>query len=636
MKKNLLLVAGICFAFGSYAQVGLNGLHLNTAPQTQVKDFAGFHSFNGQKGVNNDFTAKAAGDTVYSEDFTDGSAWTLDNAGQTGAKFGWALTSTSRTWYAGLDKQINSTSGGQFLEVMNGEYNNGNPTSAVGIVYTATSPAIAISGKDYTLNFQQYGALFNDGQKVQVSSDGVNWADAVYTNNNRPTFTGADPSAIYGNPENISVNLGLVDDQYLSASSTTLYIRFLFNSRFESQTSTIAWLTFGWMIDDVVITENQATDIEENQPFVSSEGIRYSIIPTAQAHAVGAINAITNNGSAELANVKSFMKITTPTTTINDTIPVGSLAAYTKDTIVHQVNLTDEGTYVVSDFGTSADDDANLSNNTNAFTYDFQYGGLIYALDRGEENRNNYDYENENAEFYVGNAFDMYADAEVTGVDFFIATAGSGANQIKSTEGTEVYVQIRNYETDFPIISQSELYSISNGDNNKWTTLVFDNPVPLTAGTTYLASVGTYGSNATEGYDLIIGYSGNSLAGSSLAYYGSETDWYRAGSGGTPMVRMNFTPGLVSTKNLNESVKVNIYPNPANETAVVDYNTAFDGNVTISVVDMNGRTIYTTQVANQAAGNNKVELNVNNFDSGVYQVVIEANSSTVTKKLIVK
>lgn len=624
MKKNLLLVLGLGLGLNATAQVGIKNLPLKEKPTKSVESITGYHNFSNAE---NTFTPKAGGDTLFSDNFETANNWTFDNAGQTGADFGWAVVSTSRKWYQAINNRVNSVSGGKFLEVMNGVYNNGNPNSATGIVYTATSKAIAIPNNNVTVSFRQYGALFNDSQIMEVSSDSTNWVQ-VFTNNDRTVFNGGDASAIYANPEFINVNIGTAG---IPSTATNLYVRYKFTSRFDSQTNGLAWITFGWMIDDFTVTENLESDLRSTGSFVSSAGIRYSKIPTSQKHDVPVANTMLNNGSLDLTDVKSYMKLTTPTTTINDTILVSpSLASYAADTAVHEIVLTNEGTYSVSDLGVTFNGvDEDTTNNKSNYNFSFNFGGSIYALDQGTAT--NYDYENDNAEYHVGNAFDIYQNVEATGIDIYLYASTNGS--VKSTEGTEIFGAIRRYDSGFPLIDATPLFQVSASDNNKWSTLVFEQPVALTSNSTYLVTVGTYGSGDQTGYDLVIGGSGVSLGGTSLAYYG--TDWYRA-SGATPMVRLNLTPGIVSTKNIAESVKANVYPNPAKDNVVIDYNTAFDGDVKVSIVDLTGKAVYANSFANQAAGNNKIELNVNNFTAGVYQVVIEANSSIVTKKLVIK
>lgn len=77
----------------------------------------------------------------------------------------------------------------------------------------------------------------------------------------------------------------------------------------------------------------------------------------------------------------------------------------------------------------------------------------------------------------------------------------------------------------------------------------------------------------------------------------------------------------------NNKIAFGIYPNPANESVVIS---GLTGNETISIVDMAGRTVLTTQ--NTGASQT---LNVADFQAGVYNVIVSANGIKSTKKLTI-
>jgi hypothetical protein len=99
---------------------------------------------------------------------------------------------------------------------------------------------------------------------------------------------------------------------------------------------------------------------------------------------------------------------------------------------------------------------------------------------------------------------------------------------------------------------------------------------------------------------------------------------------------MNFDASL-SVKNNNELVTgVSVYPNPAADKAEVSFNLNAASDVTINVVDLNGKVVNSNVLKNLAVGANSTSLNVANLANGVYSVVIKSNDSTVTKKLVVR
>lgn len=77
----------------------------------------------------------------------------------------------------------------------------------------------------------------------------------------------------------------------------------------------------------------------------------------------------------------------------------------------------------------------------------------------------------------------------------------------------------------------------------------------------------------------------------------------------------------------NDKVAFAMYPNPANESVVIS---GLTGNETISIVDMAGRTVLTTQNTGTSQ-----TLDVADFQAGIYNVVVIANGIKSTKKLTI-
>lgn len=77
----------------------------------------------------------------------------------------------------------------------------------------------------------------------------------------------------------------------------------------------------------------------------------------------------------------------------------------------------------------------------------------------------------------------------------------------------------------------------------------------------------------------------------------------------------------------NDKATFGLYPNPANESVVIS---GLSGNETISIVDMAGRTVMTTQNSGTSQ-----TLNVSDFNAGVYNVVVIANGNKTVKKLTI-
>ncbi len=83
------------------------------------------------------------------------------------------------------------------------------------------------------------------------------------------------------------------------------------------------------------------------------------------------------------------------------------------------------------------------------------------------------------------------------------------------------------------------------------------------------------------------------------------------------------------TVGLNElgTAQFGLYPNPANESVTLS---GLSGNETISIVDLAGKTVFSTE--NSGATQT---INVSDINAGIYNVVVVSNGSKTTKKLTI-
>ena len=121
-------------------------------------------------------SSKALGQVIWSDNFDDTSTWVIDNDGQSGLEFGWNINTTNEGWWSG--NGINSTSGGANAELVNGNPTLNPGTQAQNVTYTLTTDSMidiaSLGGSNMcVLEFEQYGARFNDLQEVQISYDGT-------------------------------------------------------------------------------------------------------------------------------------------------------------------------------------------------------------------------------------------------------------------------------------------------------------------------------------------------------------------------------------------------------------------------------------------------------------------------------
>ncbi len=91
---------------------------------------------------------------------------------------------------------------------------------------------------------------------------------------------------------------------------------------------------------------------------------------------------------------------------------------------------------------------------------------------------------------------------------------------------------------------------------------------------------------------------------------------------------------LIGIEEVSAFTSANIFPNPANNQINVRFDLDQAQNATISIVNMIGQTMLSTEV--DADLSNTVSMNVSSLNVGVYFVKIAAGNSTITEKLVIK
>lgn len=196
------------------------------------------------------------------------------------------------------------------------------------------------------------------------------------------------------------------------------------------------------------------------------------------------------------------------------------------------------------------------------------------------------------------------------------------------------------------------------GNNVTITPMAFATPV--TVGTTFYAGFIVNDAVAgTDTVDLIEAYpfSGTGtqvtsfaeLAGDcagSTAFVGNEDGFIAisALSQAAPAIAQKLDPKLgiavlltptVSIEN-NSAVSYSIFPNPTSDVLNVQYTLAKEGNVTMNITDLTGRTIKSIVKENQGTFQVTEQINIAGLNSGIYMLTVNANGNTTTQKFIVK
>jgi hypothetical protein len=610
MKKSVLSIAIVALAAGAFAQ---KSPRIATFQELIKTPPAATHHLQ---------SVKDLGITLWSNDFTDTASWVLDNSGQSGLDYGWNINSTSEGWWAAASG-IASTSGGNYAELVNGDPTASPATQALDVIYSLTTAQpidIATLGgtNEVSLQFQQYGARFNDLQEIQISTDGVTFI-TVGSNADQPVLSAAGGSA-YANPTNKIINLAT----FLTASPSPIWVRFQWTTAYPgSATNPNVWVTYGWYIDDVKIVTNPGNDLVTTGSYWGTAGLNYYQIPTTQVAPIdfevslfnGGINTQSNVSLNVNVNSGAFTGSSTPISILSlDTATVMVTTPFTPAAVVANYTVTRSIT---------ADSTDDVPANNVLANISFGVTNYIYARDNNVVSGNT---TNGTDGFEAGNLFDIVANQTLTAINVRLAGGTSG-----TTVGTEIYAKLYSIDpTTGDFIYEGESNPLIVAANNLNTNLVMplQGPIQLTAGMTYLAVVGAYSGG------LKAANAGTSEVQTSFFYDPTTATWFYQTS--TPYVRLNFDP-TVSVSEINSEINdVSIYPNPATTDATVSFDLATSTDATITVSDISGKTISATAWNNLTTGNNTATIQTTNLVAGIYYVTLEANGSVVTKKLIKK
>ena len=593
------------------------------------------------KPENNTLTStRDVGAEIWADNFDDAANWTFDNTvntGYTGTNYGWSIGTTVGSWWAPFSGGINSTSGGGFAELGNGDYFAATVDSTNGVTYTMTSipldipnlPLNTTNTESVILSFEQSGALFNDGQTVQISVDGIIWED-IFTNNNRTVFVGNNNGALYDNPETNQISL----TQFITGNASAVQIRFTWTSRFAGQNNLAAWTTFGWFIDDVKILSQPLNDVQVLSTYIvgaTNGGIEYGRTPSDQLDTDWIIGA----------NVLNFGSLDQPMTTLvaDFTDFVANAVGLVESDSTRAVETTDQpalpigiytGDYTVS-VAAELPTEPSFFDNTGSRTFEVTAG--TYSMDgigvypsplTASLGTNSFTDDNEDPVedgMIVAVQYNIKTNAQVNSITALLANGTEEGGEIVAylMDTTELLNDGTTplYVSEFAVITAAHIAAGS-------ITLSFPAPPTLTPGA-YYAAVDLYSSAGLGTIRIVDDQTVGQPSTASMIYlpgFGLNTSYTNGTAFG---VRMNIEV-LGLEENALEGVSV--YPNPSEGMVTIsnDNNSSND----IVVYNMLGETIYT------ASSETKLSVDLSSVGAGVYLVKVSNESGSIVERVVIR
>lgn len=539
---------------------------------------------------------------IWTNDCSAASDWTLSNTSNPATDWFWTTDPAAMPSSAGPATMTTATNGYWLIDS-----DTPGQTATQDAYVTWNGGAIDCSGQaNLTLEFEHCYRQYFDTREVDVSGDGgATWTtivveDGSNANNNISGIFSTDISATCGNSANVSIRFHYVG----------------------------AW-GWEWAVDDIVIKTTEDYDLRAEELFWGVDGtwgetLPYYSTPLDQIQPINFCGSATNIGLNNITD--ATFTATVGAWSGNGVMSLNGLGQldtvcattqYTPMASVASMNAT-------FDINTPSFTDAVLGNNDYAgFTFDVT--DYVYARDNVAAGIQGGSF-NQGQGFEVGNVYDMFTSATMTGIQVVPTTT--------AVEGASMFGKLYSIDPttgDFILEDQTDYYPLTASDLGATINLpLLSGGYTLAADDTYLIVVGSDGDGGLSN-DLVVGTSGLSAPQTSYYYDATDLTWYYTTS--TPAVRMYFGP--LSINEVESNIGMNVFPNPAVNNATVSFELNGEAAVNVTVTDLAGQVVYTNNLGNVAGAQN-VEINTASMANGVYMVNVEANGAVSTQKLVVR
>jgi hypothetical protein len=462
---------------------------------------------------------------------------------------------------------------------------------------------------------------------LQASTDGgQNWAQVNYT---------ADPDGFFPVQEGFWQTLVITLFEF--GGQEDVRLRFTWSDAG-------SWAS-GFGVDNVVVGDLEQYSLTLDRTIqgdwnslVFGDGYwDYTRIPLTQADSVKVTGILSNTGLDTLTNARMLVEIFQGASLVatTETASAPDMPSLTKDTVsVVTTYIPDAiGSYTIT--GTAVSNEADSDSTDNTGSASFEISECTYARDLNSAQA----FFEIAAGDFAGNLFDIYNDEEYYGIQVAL---GGGSEPGGTVTGAVYALTGFDPVTSDPIFEFVEGTQTIEGDvleenlnsagGQDFVCLPFEGPVTLPAGGIYLAAI--------AGTDVLrIPVSGSNSIPASWVYQDSDGSY--GWTQGVFMIRMIgscvtcVAPTSVEEQTAN-TFGVRAMPNPASSATLITFNLEGSSAVELTVRDITGKLVDSFNLGNRAAGNNSFELNVDNYEAGVYTYTLTASGINVTNRLVVR
>lgn len=594
---------------------------------------------------------KAPGDEIYANNFDDANDWIIGAATTQGQ---WEFVSSTP---ADMDQYVGtmaSASAGDGFALFNGlQYLIAQDVETQDATLELDSTFNFSLVPNVTLQFEQRMRTLNyDKFYVEFSLDGGSTWPVVLEYNDQYAPTEPDAS---GAQQSIVTN---VTSQIGGQPSVRLRFRWVSDGcNFGSPAANCDNFGsgYGWMIDDLKLTEPQNNDLNVLNTYWSygnpTTVVPYTMIPDVQLSDITIFSVVENVGASAQPGTGLTANVVGPTSNVYTGTEI-TVALSAQDTVsagpVLPGDVSTHGTYDITYTVASDSIDSTPANNTSTGDWSFEVNEFVYARDNGSY-EGYWPSQDADGDMVIDYQSEYQVDYEIVAQDTVYSLEVVISDE--TAVGTEIYYNIYDGAGNalYDGVSNAQpTYEITAADltsgagNEVWLKLPFtfngNDGCPLSPvnGNVFTVAVGN------EIDSLYVAASGTALSSEVLG------DWYSAvlvvtqstdnSSIGyilssVPMIRMNFE-NTVGLEENNEVVNLgqNI-PNPFNTTTAIPFSLINAGAVEFVVTDITGKIIETRDLGTLSAGSHSIEFDGNKLSGGTYFYSVIVDGIRTTKKL---
>ena len=606
MKKVYLTILGITALTSSFSQ-----------RVTEVKAAAKkIHATAENAKGKSSNTTKALGSVLWSNDFSNSLDWTIGAANIQGQ---WTIINTSPPSSSSyLGGPMTSTTAANGFGYFNGvQY----------LIAGAVDPQDATLTSNDTLDFTNNPAVeISFEQRYRSFNTDQTWIE--FSTNAGDTWTGIEVNKEYitnaaavnaTKTQNISALVGGKD-------SVMFRFRWINPSADDNYGS-----GYGWMVDDISISSAADNNLTIISPIMLAgpQELVYSKVPTNQISPIAFQSRIVNNGPANQPDA-------------NLEVTVAGGATY-MDTIT-SISFLDTADFITTKFTPAANTVATYNFTyaaTSSLTEDVPADNSIpgsisitnseYRVDNGVRMGGISNISSEpTGALKIGNIFEIINDDKIDSMYITLTSATTNVGQDFSGE-IWIYNPI---STDYEYLNSTDIVTITTLNNGTTVKLPLQSITDVSAGSILLVMASHSGGANSVEFGMAQEIPSGTVLG--VPSSGDPLDIFRLNEPQAIMVGLSLNQDASLTENSNTISVSNMFPNPTTGSTAVNYTLANASKVSINVVDVAGKLVYSSTEGTQVAGKHTSTIDASSFNTGVYYVTILTNDSQVTKKLIKK